>query len=66
MGNQRRHELIDKQIEETITLEEAVELADLQSTFSRWLDANAPLPLEYVRKLHDQLVEKSLATDHRE
>ena len=64
--NQRRHDLIDKQIEETITLEEAVELAHLQSAFARWLDAKAPLPLDHVRKLHDQLVEQALAKSRPE
>ena len=59
--NQRRYDLIDKQIDKTIAIEEAVELADLQMAFDLWIDTTSPLPVEPVRQLHDQLLAKMLA-----
>ncbi len=58
--NQRRYDLIDKQIDRTIVIEEAVELTELQMAFDQWIDSTAPLPVERVRQLHDQLLAKML------
>jgi hypothetical protein len=55
--NARRFYLIDKEIDGTITEEEAIELEKLQSQMGRWLDKVAPLPMEYARQLHSELVE---------
>ena len=55
--NDRRFYLIDKEIDGSITREEAVELERLQSRMGRWLDKVAPLPLEHVRRLHRELLE---------
>lgn len=57
--NRRRCELIDRDIDGTITPAERAELAVLQAAMDRWLDAMAPLPIEAARKLHRQLVEKA-------
>jgi hypothetical protein len=55
--NARRFYLIDKEIDGSITGEEAVELEKLQLQMGRWLDKVAPLPMEYARQLHSELVE---------
>ena len=49
--NRRRHELVDKQIANTLTPAEAAELADLQVGFDRFLDRVAPLPIDYARQI---------------
>ena len=59
--DRRRCELIDKQIDGAASIEEAVELSELQTAFDRWIDSVAPLPLEPVRRLHDQLLSRVLA-----
>ena len=51
-NNDRRFYLIDKEIDGSITREEAVELGNLQSRMGCWLDKVAPLPMEHVRQLH--------------
>ena len=61
--NDRRFYLIDKEINGSITREESVELETLQARMGRWLDKVAPLPLEYVRRLHRELLE---AADRKE
>jgi hypothetical protein len=62
-NNARRCALIDKQIDDTLTLDEVVELADLQDEMARWLDRVAPLPLDHARKLHQELL--TLAQQHQ-
>ena len=55
--NDRRVELIDKDIEGNITMEERVELAVLQRKAVAYRDRVAPLPIEGARRLHQQLLE---------
>lgn len=55
--NDRRIELIDKDIEQTITPEERVELAELQQRAVAFRDQAAPLPIEGARQLHHKLLE---------
>ena len=55
--NDRRVELIDKDIEGNITTEERVELAVLQRKAVAYRDRVAPLPIEGARRLHQQLLE---------
>ena len=57
--NQRRASLVDRKIDGTLTPEEANELADLQVQMLRYRDRVAPLPIEYARKLHQELLEKA-------
>ena len=59
--NHRRAELVDREIAGTITPDEVVELADLQSQMLRYVDRVAPLPIEDARTLHRQLLEKARA-----
>ncbi len=59
--NQRRHALIDRQVDGTISMEEALELAELNAAMDHWIDTVAPLPLDHARKIHDALVAKTLA-----
>jgi hypothetical protein len=54
--NRRRYELSDKEIDGTITIEEALELEQLNVAIDRWIQRTAPLPMDHVRKLHDSLV----------
>jgi hypothetical protein len=59
--NDRRCELVDRQIGGTLTPDEAAELADLQQQMLRHRDRVAPLPLEYARKLHQELLKRAQA-----
>ena len=54
--NHRRYELIDKEIAQTITPTEAVELEELTQQMRRHRDRVAPLPLDHVRQVHDDLI----------
>ena len=56
----RRFALIDKEIAGQIMPEEAEELASLQRQMDDFLLRVAPLPLEAVEAIHDQLVRRSL------
>jgi hypothetical protein len=58
--NERRIELIDKDIQANITTEERAELAELQRKAVAYRDRVAPLPIEGARRLHQQLLEKKL------
>jgi antitoxin (DNA-binding transcriptional repressor) of toxin-antitoxin stability system len=49
--SRRRHDLIDKQIANTLTPAESAELAELQQGFDQFLDRVAPLPIEHARRL---------------
>lgn len=53
--NSRRFELVDKQIEGTISPVELVELEQLQQQLDDYLRRVAPLPVKAARELHDQL-----------
>lgn len=55
--NERRIELIDKDIQGNITTGERAELAELQRKAVAYRDRVAPLPIEGARRLHQQLLE---------
>jgi hypothetical protein len=55
--NERRIELIDKDIQANITTGERAELAELQRKAVSYRDRVAPLPIEGARRLHQQLLE---------
>jgi hypothetical protein len=55
--NQRRFELIDKEIQETLTPAERVELARLTIIVREQLDTEANLPMEGAKALHRKLIE---------
>jgi hypothetical protein len=57
--NSRRCDLIDKEIDGTITPEEARELYALQQAMLRYRRRVAPLPLEDARRLHQELLQKA-------
>jgi hypothetical protein len=57
--NARRFALIDKEIAGQLASAEADELAQLQREMDDFLQQVAPLPLEAVRKLHEQLVQQT-------
>src|SRR5205823_1100757 len=57
--NERRCDLIDKEIEGTLTPAEAVELQALQRAMLAYRNKVAPLPIAAVRKLHDELLAKA-------
>jgi hypothetical protein len=59
--NRRRCELIDREIDGTLTPAEAIELHRLQNEMLRYRRRVAPLPLEDARKLHDELLAKAAA-----
>ena len=54
--NNRRCDLIDREIEGTLTPGEALELQELQDEMLRYRKRVAPLPLEDARKLHQELL----------
>ena len=56
--NSRRVELIDRQIEGSLSPEERVELDFLQQQFRAFRQQDAPLPIEKARELHGELLEK--------
>jgi len=55
--NQRRFELIDKEIQETLTPAERVELAGLTKVMREQLESEANLPMEGAKALHRKLLE---------
>jgi len=55
--NQRRFELIDREIQETLTPAERVELAGLTRIMRELLDSEANLPLAGAKALHRKLLE---------
>lgn len=57
--NRRRYELIDREIASTLTPDEAVELQQLTQAMRRHRDRVAPLPLDHVRQLHEQLLRQA-------
>jgi hypothetical protein len=58
VNDERRCELIDREIAGTLTPEEAAELAVLQATMLRYRRRIAPLPLDDARQLHRELLAK--------
>jgi len=58
--NARRFALIDKKIAGQLTPAEAAELSTLQREMDFFLQRVAPLPIEAVRALHEQLLRQSL------
>jgi hypothetical protein len=59
--NARRCDLIDREIDGTLTAEEAVELHHLQHEMQRYLRRIAPLPLADTRFLYQDLLERAQA-----
>jgi hypothetical protein len=57
--NARRSELIDKEIDDILTPDEAVELRQLQDEMMRYQNKVAPWPIEAARELHQELLEKA-------
>jgi hypothetical protein len=57
--NVRRFALIDKEIAGQLTPAEAEELAQLEREIDDFLQRVAPLPLEALRAVHEQLVRQS-------
>jgi hypothetical protein len=55
-SNRRRCELIDRDIDGTLTPAEAQELAILQRQMLRYRHRVAPLPLDDARQLHEELL----------
>ena len=55
--NQRRFELIDKEIQETLTPAERVELAGLTRIMREQLESESNLPMEGAKALHRKLLE---------
>ena len=54
--NQRRFELIDKEIQETLTPAERVELAGMTKIMREQLESEANLPMEGAKALHRKLL----------
>ena len=57
--NRRRCDLIDREIDGTLTSDERVELDGLQGELDRYVDKVAPLPLAPLRRLRERLVRKA-------
>lgn len=60
--NARRFYLIDREIAESLTTEEANELEMLTRQMRSHVNAVAPLPMQAARKLHQELLEKAART----
>jgi DNA-directed RNA polymerase subunit F len=61
--NQRRVDLINQDLDGRLTEAEREELESLESRSDQYVDRLAPLPLESLRKLHDDLVTKAADAD---
>jgi hypothetical protein len=57
--NSRRCDLIDREIDGTLTAAEAQELKQLQAELLRYRQKVAPLPIDAARKLHQELLVKA-------
>jgi hypothetical protein len=57
--NRRRATLIDKEIAGTLSEDEALELEDLQAQMLAFRRHVAPLPLDDLRALHQELLERA-------
>jgi hypothetical protein len=62
--NDRRCDLIDKDIDGQLTPDERVELEGLQRRLRQFVNRVAPLPLGPLRKLHQELLEKAAAANN--
>ena len=60
--DQRRCDLIDREIDGTLTPDERVELEDLQEQMLRYRHRVAPLPLAHARQLLEELERKAAAS----
>jgi hypothetical protein len=56
--NARRCQLIEKQVDGTLTADEARELDRLQQEMRRHVDHIAPLPFDAAMRLHAELLKK--------
>ena len=63
--NQRRFELIDREIQETLTPAERIELAGLTRIMREELDSEANLPMEGAKTLHRKLLETNVTDGSR-
>ena len=63
--NERRGELIDRKYATGLTPAEETELIALTAAMRRYVDRVVPIPLDYVRQLHKDLLEKAAASDSR-
>lgn len=54
--NKRRLSLIDKQIQQSILLDEQLELARLTAAMRQHVDSEANLPMQGARAIHDKLL----------
>jgi hypothetical protein len=57
--NNRRCDLIDREIDGVITPEEAVELRQLQDEMLRYQNKVTPWPIAAARRLHQKLLKKA-------
>lgn len=57
-GERRRRDLIDKDIQGTITADERVELERLDQLANEHFNEIAPPPIEGARHLHDRLLKR--------
>ncbi len=64
--NQRRCDLIDREIDGTLTVAQAMELRDLQREMLEYRRRLAPLPIEAARALHKQLLNEANDSDAQE
>jgi len=60
--NDRRCELIDKEIGDTLSIAERHELEDLQEQMLRYRHRVAPLPLSHARQLLEKLEKRAAQT----
>jgi hypothetical protein len=63
--NSRRWALVDKEIAGTLSVEEAIELESLQQQMLAYRQRVAPLPMDRLRELHAQLLEKAARAEGR-
>jgi len=63
--NERRCNLIDRKYAIGLTADEEIELANLTSAMRKFVDRMAPVPLDDVRRLHQELLEKAAASNSR-
>jgi len=63
--NARRWALVDKEIAQTLSVDEAIELESLQQELLAYRQRVAPLPMEGLRELHAELLEKAARAERR-
>ncbi|QDV51784.1 hypothetical protein [Gimesia fumaroli] len=62
--NQRRFELIDKEIQEKISTAESIELAGLTNLMRKHVDSEENLPMKGAKELHRKLLELNYKDKH--